>query len=243
MAVLSLNVFEKDFEKKAPVFVHGRNFNSLTFRYSGEISITDESGNSFISKAPCITFVPKGMSYTTEILKSGKMIAAHFEDTEMFFEDKLKIFEISNQDAFQKLFFSLLENENKGKYTKLSIFYEILALLSEIDQQKIPLKMRCAKKIIDENFSDPNVSVASVAEKLEISEVYLRREFKKNFGVSPLSYINQKRLSTAKAMLKSDLYSVSQISEACGFLSISYFSYAFRKSTGFSPTEYAKRFL
>ena len=134
-------------------------------------------------------------------------------------------------------------HENKGKYTKLSIFYEILALLSEIDLQKIPLKMRDAKNFIDECFSNPALCVTSVAQQLEISEVHLRREFKKYFGISPLSYINKKRLSTAKAMLKSDLYTVSQISEACGFLSTSYFSYAFRKSTGFSPTEYAKRFL
>ncbi|MBQ7040254.1 MAG: helix-turn-helix transcriptional regulator [Clostridia bacterium] len=67
-----------------------------------------------------------------------------------------------------------------------------------------------------------------------------------NFGVhfrtSPLTYINKKRISTAKAMLKTDYYTISEISNMCGFLSLSYFSYAFRKSTGFSPTDYSKRF-
>ena len=243
MSIFNLNVFKIDFEQKDPVFVQGRSFNSLTFRNSGKISITDENNNTFTSTAPCITFVPKGMSYSTEILKSGEMIVAHFECLEELFENRLKVFDTSNSAAFQKLFSSLLENESKGKFAKLSVFYEILALLSEIDQKKFPAKMIAAKKIIDENFPDSNLCVSSVANLTGVSEAYLRREFKKNFGISPLAYINKKRISTAKAMLKSKFYSVSQISEACGFLSISYFSYAFRKATGFSPTEYAKRFL
>ena len=185
MAVLNLRAFKSGFEKKDTVFVKGRDFNSLTFRSSGKISVTDEKGKTIISKSPSITFVPKGMSYFTEVIESGEMIAVHFDESEEIFENSLKVFEISNPSAFQKLFLSLLENQNRGKseaYSSFSVFYEILALLFEMEQQKIPEKMRKAKALIDENFSDPSLSVSFVAQTLTISEVYLRREFKKSFG-------------------------------------------------------------
>ena len=246
MAVLNLTAFKTDFEKKPSVFVNGRDFNSLTFRFSGKISITDKNGNTVISNAPCITFVPKGMSYHTEVLESGEMIAVHFDESGEIFSEKLQVFDTENNPAFSNLFLSLLENQNKGKsekFSSFSVFYEILSMLSRIEQKKIPKIMRRAKELFDKNFSDSSLSVSSVAHSLKISEVYLRREFKKYFGASPLNYINKKRISTAKAMLKTDYYTISKISELCGFLSLSYFSYSFRKATGFSPSDYSKRVL
>ena len=122
MAVLNLTAFKTDFEKKPSVFVNGRDFNSLTVRFSGKISITDKNGNTVISNAPCITFVPKGMSYHTEVLESGEMIAVHFDESGEFFSEKLQVFDTENNPAFSNLFLSLLENQNKGKSEKFSSF-------------------------------------------------------------------------------------------------------------------------
>lgn len=246
MSVSSLNIFEFDFEKKKPEFVQGRDFHSLTFRKTGKISITDEYGKTYISEAPAVTYLPKGMHYSTEILESGQMIAVHFYSQEKFFGDEIKIFDISEFSVLLNLFSSLLAKQKPGiseKYAGLSVFYEILSILSESEQSKIPEKMLKARSYIDERFKDSSLSVSELARSLNISEVFLRREFKKYFSVSPLAYIMKVRINSAKAMLKTGYYTVSQVAEMCGFFSLSYFSYSFRKSTGTSPTQYAKRFL
>ena len=43
----------------------------------------------------------------------------------------------------------------------------------------------------------------------------------------------------AKELLKNSNFSVSEIAESLGYTSLAYFSAAFKKATGLSPTEYS----
>ena len=75
------------------------------------------------------------------------------------------------------------------------------------------------------------------------SEVYFRRAFRAAFGTSPLAYIRRVRLENAKALLRTGYYSVTETATRCGFDSVSYFSYTFRRETGVTPSAYRERFL
>ncbi len=246
--ILSFEVFHVDFKKKETVFVPGRAFHSLTFRTSGKINI-EKDGNVLKSSPHTITYVPKGHHYNTEVTESGSMIAIHFnmaEDEKS--NGEIRVITPENLFVMENLFSALLNNYTPGmkaNFASFSILYEILAILSrEKDVLSfIPEKIQTAKEFIDNRFNDSSLSVELVADAIKISEVYLRREFKSTFGISPLSYINSLRFENAKAMLKTGYYSVSEIAEKCGFSSLSYFSSSFHKFCGMSPSEYISRHL
>lgn len=64
------------------------------------------------------------------------------------------------------------------------------------------------------------------------------RQFKEYCGQSPLQYILDIRLSTAKKMLETTNCSIQEIAHSVGYENALYFSRLFRKHTGFSPKEY-----
>lgn len=68
----------------------------------------------------------------------------------------------------------------------------------------------------------------------------LCRDFKNEYGVTILNYINELKIKEAKSLLRKNKLSVTEISETLGFNSIHYFCRLFKKSTGLSPKEYTK---
>ena len=54
----------------------------------------------------------------------------------------------------------------------------------------------------------------------------------------PLKYINKLKLYYAKELLRSGYYTVSQVSEKCGFENIQYFSLFIKKETGKTPSQF-----
>jgi AraC family transcriptional regulator len=77
-----------------------------------------------------------------------------------------------------------------------------------------------------------------LAQLCRISEFHLMRNFKKSTGQTLHRYIELLRLESAKQMLADDRLSVKYIALRLGFNSPAYFSTAFRRLSGMSPTEY-----
>ena len=75
-----------------------------------------------------------------------------------------------------------------------------------------------------------------------MNKYYLVHAFTKCIGISPITYLLQKRIQEGKSLLESTSYSISQISAALGFSSQSYFSQAFKKATGKTPVQYRNAF-
>ena len=60
------------------------------------------------------------------------------------------------------------------------------------------------------------------------------------YGQSPKAELIAARIELARQLLLSSNYSITEISEHCGFKSIYYFSKYFKKAVGITPSEYAK---
>jgi AraC family transcriptional regulator of adaptative response / DNA-3-methyladenine glycosylase II len=63
-------------------------------------------------------------------------------------------------------------------------------------------------------------SVAALARRLGISERHLLRIFEARFGVTPLRYLQTRRLLTAKQLLTDTTLSLAQIAQISGFGSL-----------------------
>lgn len=98
------------------------------------------------------------------------------------------------------------------------------------------------KELIQKNLSDPDFSVTEQVENLGYNMDYVRRLFKAELGETPFGYMTHLRLSQARRMLVYDsAYRVEEIAERCGFADAFYFSTAFKKRYGTSPSVYRKK--
>ena len=81
-----------------------------------------------------------------------------------------------------------------------------------------------------------NATVARLAERLGVSDRHLRRIFEAALGVSPLQYLQTRRLLTAKQLLTDTPLPVTQVALASGFASLRRFNAAFVQHYGLNPT-------
>ena len=66
----------------------------------------------------------------------------------------------------------------------------------------MPAKIKYAKEYIDTNFCDPALRVALLAEMCGISEVHMRKLFKKYIGCSPIEYIKGCKMALRKIFFR-----------------------------------------
>ncbi len=79
-------------------------------------------------------------------------------------------------------------------------------------------------------------SVEQLAARLGVSDRHLRRIFEAQFGVSPVQYLQTRRLLTAKQLLADTALPVTQVALASGYASVRRFNAAFVTHYGLNPT-------
>ncbi|MDE6103821.1 MAG: AraC family transcriptional regulator, partial [Oscillospiraceae bacterium] len=104
---------------------------------------------------------------------------------------------------------------------------------------KSKYKIFSVRDYLDKHFTDA-INLDDLAERFYISKFYLTREFKKEFGITIIHYILNKRMEYAKELLTFTDKTVEEISEICGFNDQSYFSRQFKKSENITCMSYRK---
>jgi len=79
--------------------------------------------------------------------------------------------------------------------------------------------------------------VAQLAARLGVSDRHLRRLFEAALGISPLQYLQTRRLLAAKQLLTDTRLPVTQVALASGFASVRRFNAAFVQHYGLNPTQ------
>lgn len=96
-----------------------------------------------------------------------------------------------------------------------------------------------AKRYIDSHYQE-NITLESLANMIHLNKFYFSHSFSKFYGISPINYLNNRRIQVCKELLLSSDYKISEIAESAGFSSESYFSQNFKKNCGLSAREYRK---
>ena len=86
-----------------------------------------------------------------------------------------------------------------------------------------------------------DVTVDRICSACYLSKYYFCRLFKEKIGLTVMEYVLKTRSAMAKELLTGSDMSVTEVSERCGFSSISYFSRAFKDGCGMSPLQYRKK--
>lgn len=140
-----------------------------------------------------------------------------------------------------------MEQKSPGYEDVCQAYMEILiirlmrttALAVPAEPQTVTGNRQCAavRRYIDLHFKE-SLTLEQLAEEAHMNKFYLSHTFKREYGISPISYMTHKRIKESKYLLAETDLSMSQIAQLLGFSSLSYFSQVFRRSQGMSPMEY-----
>ncbi|WP_300456077.1 helix-turn-helix domain-containing protein [Desulfobacula sp.] len=98
-----------------------------------------------------------------------------------------------------------------------------------------------AQRWIEQHQTHP-IDYDRLAEKFRMSRRSLERRFKQATGVTPLGYLQQLRVETAKSLLEEGSRTFNDITYQVGYEDISFFRKIFVRLTGLRPKEYQQRF-
>jgi AraC family transcriptional regulator len=92
---------------------------------------------------------------------------------------------------------------------------------------------------IEEHLAD-DISLAMLAQLVQLSPFHFARAFKQSFGMPPHRYHTSRRMERAKILLGKAELSVTEIGFKIGFSETSSFTAAFRRLIGQTPTDYRR---
>ena len=85
---------------------------------------------------------------------------------------------------------------------------------------------------------DKPINLKEVSGRFSYSLSSIKRIFKEETGCSIISYLNNLRMVRAKEMLLSSDIAIGEIAFMLGYSSVYYFSLAFKKKWGVSPSSF-----
>jgi len=228
---------------------NGRPYDCFAYILKG--SATYDFGDySLDAKAGDLLFLAKGSSYTMTVHNEYGFLHANFvlnisEDSSIQCEAFPAPSGKKTEDLFHKLIATWRRATPTAKEDCLALLYMVYsdflntANSSYIHSDKKNL-MEKATDYINNNLEDETMTIAKIASAVHMSERHFRRSFKETYNLSPLRYINMKRITRAKELLCYSDMPLNKIATATGFSSIYYFSNAFKKEVHCSPSEYRK---
>ena len=163
--------------------------------------------------------------------------------------DSIRRFIPKNPDHFRQAFLELAalwtEKRPGYEYEAKILLYRILLDMERQWAQQSPADPRLtpALQYISDHLGDSALSVDTLAKLSNMSDTYFRKLFVESLKVTPQKYIHDLRLERATELLRSGYYSVSEISDRCGFNNPNYFSLFIKKETGLTPLQYRKHLL
>ena len=116
--------------------------------------------------------------------------------------------------------------------------YSISACISNARKGTTRTTVQVAKRYIEENYQNSDLSLEMLCEHLHISAAYFSTVFKKEEGESYISYLTGVRMKKAAELLKTTDEKTYVIAERVGYDEPNYFSYVFKKRYGVSPNKY-----
>lgn len=128
------------------------------------------------------------------------------------------------------------------------LLQELLIDISRSLPNRIPVfQQNYADLIYDiqhrlESDYQSSYSLSDLAEEFGISASYLSHLFKRSTGHSIMGYLQSCRIAAAKKYLAETTMGINQIVEICGFTDNSNFSRSFRQFTGYTPSQFRRKY-
>ena len=204
-----------------------------------------DAGKPFISEKDRQLYLYAIENITAEILEAWKhvLFRDHFgviiilvwgkiagETLDLLSKSILHYLKITIFTAFEPI---------EGGLNSLSLAYNVARTHVYKMTQLSPM-VRRGRQYVQEHYSNSELSLDDVAEALQVSPVYLSRQFKEELGTSFIYVLTEIRIKKAIELLDSTERTMNEIAELVGFDNQHYFSTSFKKTVGISPNQYRR---
>ena len=147
--------------------------------------------------------------------------------TEEFYSAFSEIFKLSSLDDCKKWLLDFVA------FICNNSFYKDKDLVESVTKKIL--------NIISENFSDPNLNINMIAQKLNLTSAYISQLFKKEFDQSIVNVIQDYRVKNAKLLLQDPTLTIENVGYKAGFNHIRTFNRVFKKFEGITPSEFVEK--
>ena len=183
-----------------------------------------------------------------DLKKISLLLSSHRKLYNILDEDQIAMGLLSEHDFYlaEDIFRELYAADTDKDHFQAKSYAAILNLTTLISQnmkENLPCNfdnIQTAVEYINHHITE-DIKIDQICASCYLSKYHFCRLFKKKIGLTVMEYILKTRITMAKELLcKTDL-SVTEISESCGFSSISFFSRVFKNETGMSPLQYKRQ--
>lgn len=139
-----------------------------------------------------------------------------------------------------------IQNDADSEALKASLLWALNTLCQDFSEalkkQRNPY-ITAAQEYIEQNYSNPDLSLEEIAENLKIAPNYLSTIFSKNLGIKLFEYVNEYRLDKSINLLLHTDKTINDISAECGFGSSRNYIRIFKKYKDNTPGAYRKQHI
>jgi len=124
------------------------------------------------------------------------------------------------------------------------IYLLCMSLNSRINEGRLDTTQklaRDAKQYIADHYTQSSLSVDDICSYLGVGTSYFSSVFKKDTGMSFVSYLTEVRMNEAQRLLDTTNEKSYVIANMVGYDEPNYFSYVFKKQFGVSPSKYRQK--
>lgn len=244
--------FDSSWRSDAPLETQSR----LFFVQDGEMYYKIEGKDYVVSKNQ-LALIPENRRVKFGVLKD-KLVHLRFCNFNAAFGNK-SIFDylegdwvitVADPERTIELFkrFDATDNDNlirdfvQKKFCLVSLLAEFMdesdfKIAAEKENSKINF-VGIADFIRRNANSTDLITLRFLADMAHVHPSYFAREFKKHYGKSPMQYVLDERVASAKRQLANTSLSISAIAENMHFSNPKYFSKFFKRRTGMTPSQY-----
>lgn len=218
--------------------MENRDCYGLSFCTCGQITYRMH-GAEFVSRPGFAVILPYGGNYTLHGDADGLFPLIDFDCKGLNIRE-ITVLPLSKEAECIASYEQIKKDFLSGAHIRVyQNFYALLELVM-LQQRGTQDPLGQVIEHMDAHFTDPTLTNSRLAALLGISEVYFRKLFLTHFGITPKQYILNLRIQKAKQLLTDTPYTVTAISELCGFGSLYHFCRAFKAKTGLTPTQYSE---
>ena len=131
-------------------------------------------------------------------------------------------------------------SSSKERYEKL--LREMISYLIEVkihpSMSKYQSVINHALSFINDNYTDPDISLNMVADEVSLSPAHFSTIFSQSLGKTFIEYLTDQRIKLAKSLLRETNQKLAEIAFDIGYNDPNYISFIFKKKRGVSPKEY-----
>lgn len=245
-----------DDKKKIHTKIHQHSFFEVHFIISGETAYKNGDNHTFsLSDGDAILFAPDTphsvVSYTKGLTKLCLAFSCDKENSPLYALCKKGTHQFTVTEEMRAAFETILaESDLRSVFSATLLKNSVLLLIYGIfrsanpDEQKpllsaneTDIRIRAVKQYIKDNPGS-FFTCQDVAAYCHFNVKYLNRIFKKETGMTLLSYIHQQKILQAQELLEHTTLSLDEISTRLGFANEYYFNSFFRRVSGITPGAY-----